>query len=223
MVDNADLLASMIVDHGAAPAIVVGHSYGGGIAILLAARRPDLVAGVVLVASVGSQDSVGTFDHVLALPGLGEAISAASLFTLSRVLPGLRSLANNRHDDSWEWLRASIPDQHYGRGLWSVKVWRSFVAEQRFLVREIDDVGAALAEVKVPTVVLAGTWDVVVPPTAAATIARAIPGAQLQLVARLGHFVPRHAPEVVAEAVRQVERRIVEKGERLDVEESAGS
>src|SRR5256885_10278846 len=33
------------------PSVVIGHSLGGSIAIALAARRPDLVRGLVLIAS----------------------------------------------------------------------------------------------------------------------------------------------------------------------------
>ncbi|HZU78794.1 MAG TPA: alpha/beta hydrolase, partial [Acidimicrobiales bacterium] len=43
MRENADLLADMLAARAAAPAVVVGHSYGGGIAILMAAHRPEVV------------------------------------------------------------------------------------------------------------------------------------------------------------------------------------
>src|SRR5438128_7371377 len=44
------------------PSVVIGHSLGGSIAIALAARRPDLVRGLVLIAScvkLPLVDSVG--------------------------------------------------------------------------------------------------------------------------------------------------------------------
>jgi pimeloyl-ACP methyl ester carboxylesterase len=85
------------------------------------------------------------------------------------------------------------------------QLWRSFVFEQRALVHEIGDVEAILPGIRVPTVVIAGTWDVIVPPSVAAAVAAAVPGAELILVARTGHFVPRDAPRVVADAVRRVE------------------
>ena len=48
MHENVEMLAALAEEKIAGPAIVVGHSFGGGIAVLLAARRPDLVAGLVL-------------------------------------------------------------------------------------------------------------------------------------------------------------------------------
>ena len=81
------------------------------------------------------------------------------------------------------------------------------MAEQRSLVREIEAVEAALGSVRAPTVVISGTWDLVVPPSVSASIAAAIAGSELVSVARTGHFVPRDAPDVVASAVRSVEAR----------------
>src|SRR5437879_9620324 len=51
---NADWVAS-VVEAGAdeQPTVVVGHSWAGGIALELAARRPESVQGLVLLASVG--------------------------------------------------------------------------------------------------------------------------------------------------------------------------
>jgi len=207
--DNADLLAEVLEARHAAPATVVGHSYGGGIAIVLAARRPDLVHGLVLVGSTGRAGALNGLDRVLGAPVVGEALSAAGLFALGRVLPPLRRAAGNRSNIGLQWLRASLPDRSFGTVSSQLgrSVWRSFVTEQRILLREIGDVEAALSWVRVPTVVVSGTWDVVVAPSVAASIAATIPGSELVTVARTGHFVPRDAPAVVASAVRAVEGR----------------
>jgi pimeloyl-ACP methyl ester carboxylesterase len=214
MAANAELLADLLIERGAAPATVVGHSYGGGIAILLAARHPDVVSGLVLVGSVGRADSVNVVDHVLALPWAGEALTATGLLALGRVLPRLRGLAGHVPGRRLAWLEASLPDRHYAEvaSRFGRQIWRSFVIEQRALVREIADVEAALPQVQVPTVVVSGTWDVVVAPSVAASVAAAIAGAQLVMVARTGHFVPRDAPLAVARAVRTVEARAAVEG-----------
>jgi pimeloyl-ACP methyl ester carboxylesterase len=209
MADNAELLADMLVEHGAAPATVVGHSYGGGIAVLMAHRRPEVVAGLVLVGSVGRADSVNAADHVLAWPWAGEALAAAGLMAFGKILPRLRDLAGHVPGRRLAWLEASLPDRRYVEVTsgFARQTWRSFVAEQRALVREIGDVEAALPRVGVPTVVIAGSWDVVVPASVATSIAAAVAGSELVVVARTGHFVPRDAPRVVADAVRRVELR----------------
>lgn len=208
MAGNADALAELLETQRAAPAVVVGHSYGGGIALLLAARRPDLVRGLVLVGSVGRAGSVNLFDRAMAAPVLGEVLSATGLLTLGKVLPRLRRQAA-RLGPPAAWLVESLPDERYlhlapGPGR---RIWRSFLVEQRALVAEIADVESAVETVRAPTVVVTGTLDVVVPPSVAVGLAGVLPGAELVTVARAGHFVPRDHPGVVADAVRRVEAR----------------
>jgi pimeloyl-ACP methyl ester carboxylesterase len=151
-------------------------------------------------------------------------VSAAGLFTLGRVLPRLRNVAENQHHATLDWLRASLPDGGYNKVSSQLgrRVWRSFVAEQRTLLREIGAVEAALESVRAPTVVVSGAWDVVVPPSVSASVAAAIPGSELVSVARTGHFVPRDAPEVVATAVRRVEAR-ARRGHPEEAEHDTGT
>jgi pimeloyl-ACP methyl ester carboxylesterase len=207
---NADVLAELLEELGTGSATLVGHSYGGGIAILLAARRPDLVSGLVLVGSVGSKDSVDGFDHLLAAPVIGDAFSAACLFALASVFPLMGELAAFAPPSLRERLRVSLPDSSYLR--WRVfggtHALRTFVFEQRSLVREIDAISQALEQIEAPTVVIAGDWDVVVHPSAGAKMAASVHGAEFVTVARMGHFVMRDAPRVVADAVRTVEERV---------------
>lgn len=46
---NVEALADLLAKEAAAPAWVVGHSFGGAVALSVAASRPDLVAGLVLL------------------------------------------------------------------------------------------------------------------------------------------------------------------------------
>ena len=45
---NVDDLEAVLTTDSSAPALVFGHSFGGNVALGLAARRPDLVAGVIV-------------------------------------------------------------------------------------------------------------------------------------------------------------------------------
>jgi len=168
-----------------------------------------VVGGLVLGSAVGRADSVKMADHVLALPWAGEALAVTGLAAFGKVLPRLRDLAGHVPGRRLAWVEASLPDRRFMEvaSVFGRQIWRSFVVEQRALVREIGDVEAALPRVGVPTVVMAGTWDVVVPPAVATSIAAAVPGAELMVLVRTGHFVPRDAPLVVADAVRRVEAR----------------
>ena len=45
---NVDDLERLLVESSSTPAVVFGHSFGGNVALGLAARRPDLVRGIVV-------------------------------------------------------------------------------------------------------------------------------------------------------------------------------
>ena len=222
MAANAEVLADLLVERRAAPATVVGHSYGGGIAILLAARRPEVVSGLVLAGSVGRADSINVVDRLLALPWAGEAALRRRLGGPVRgpapatgpgrpgpgPRPGLGGGQPARRATTSRWRRT------FGR-----RTWRSFVAEQRFLLREIGDVekrrwpGSG-----VPTVVIPGTWDVVVPPSVAASVAAAMAGSRAGGPwPGPGTSSPGTRPRDRAGAVRRVEARAA-AGNALDPE-----
>ncbi len=207
MVANADALADLLRRHEGPPAVVVGHSYGGGIAVLLAARHPALVAGLVLVASVGAEGSVVALDRVLALPVVGTGASVAALLTSSWLGPRLR-----RHLSSLQFGPAQVvsryfPDDGMVAAARDRSSWRSFVVEQRALVAELPMVRDALDHLALPVAVVAGTRDAVVPARASARLAAAIGGAELVLVPGAGHFLLTDAPGVVARAVERVSAR----------------
>jgi pimeloyl-ACP methyl ester carboxylesterase len=211
MRDNADALAALVEEQGASPSVVVGHSYGGGVSILLATEHPEAVAALVLVASVGLAGNVRAFDRLLAAPVLGDALSAVSVFALSHVLPRLRRAARVLPGHAAARLQVTLPDEAYVEAVSrpgdEARTRRAFLYEQRTLLEEIGAVEGALGRIAVPTVVVAGAWDVVVPLSVARRIAAMIPGARLVVLEQVGHFVLRDAPEAVADAVRFAERR----------------
>jgi pimeloyl-ACP methyl ester carboxylesterase len=56
---------------GVRHAVLVGHSYGGGVALSAASLAPERVAAVVLLASIGP-GCVNGWDRLLAAPGAGQ-------------------------------------------------------------------------------------------------------------------------------------------------------
>ena len=207
MAANADALADLLRRHGGPPAVVVGHSYGGGIAVLLAARHPALVAGLVLVASVGAEGSVVALDRVLALPVVGTGASVAALVTSSWLGPRLRRHLLSLQFGPAQVMSRYFPDDGMVAAARDRSAWRSFVVEQRALVAELPAVRGAVDRLALPVAVVTGTRDAVVPARASARLAAAIGGAELVLVPGAGHFLLTDAPGVVARAVERVSAR----------------
>jgi len=214
MMDTADILADTLCRHDAAPAIVVGHSYGGGVAVLLAAHHPSLVSGLVLVAPVGRMGGGRSWlRQALAWPVMGEVTNAVKLFATRRLYPRLRhvagSLAGQPPQASSRLSHEAFVDE---RSTWMPGIWRTTAAEQRSLLREIGSIETSLSRLRLPTVVVVGALDDVVPPSVAVRIAAEVQRAELVIVPNIGHVVPRDAPDVLVSAIRSVERRADGRG-----------
>ncbi len=202
---NADALGRLLDDNGIESATVVGHSFGGGVALALALRRGELVGGLVLVGSVGTRSSLGPQDHVLGLPVLGESLAFAGFQASRWLLPALRRRSTRLPPAMASWLR-SVPEPGPavdGATPPSAATWRSFVIEQRALLVETPALEAGLGSVRAPTAVVAGRRDRVVPTRAAVDLAEGIPGAELVWVPAAGHLVPQEAPGVLVDVVRR--------------------
>jgi pimeloyl-ACP methyl ester carboxylesterase len=172
-------------------ATVVGHSLGGGIAMQFAYQFPDLVERLALIASGGLGKEVSPLLKAVTLPG-AEYVIPLLLHSSIRELgerPGswLRRLGWRPND--------SLAD-----------VWRSYTTltdragQQAFIntVRSVIDVGGQrvsaydrlyLAQA-LPTLIVWGDRDRVIPVTHAYDAANAIPGARLEIVEGAGHFLP---------------------------------
>ncbi len=204
---NARWLVDLLDDAGLERVVLIGHSYGGGIALLAATMIPDRVQALVLVASTGP-GCLARWDHVLAAPVLGPACALA-VFPLSQWVPRAavavierrlgRPLRVDEHVDLATWAQAR---NDHG------PIWRTFLTEQRDLVHHEADLDAAAARVTVPTLILADPDDDVVPIATARALHERIPGSRLQLIEDGGHSLPRTKPaEVAAALVDFVESR----------------
>jgi pimeloyl-ACP methyl ester carboxylesterase/uncharacterized membrane protein YbhN (UPF0104 family) len=197
---NARAVLDDLDSRGVMRAVLVGHSYGGGVALSAASLAPGRVAAVVLLASVGP-GCVTSWDRLLAAPGAGQ-LCALVAWRLTPWLARARLTRIARRRG-----RPLDPDEHVNWQVWGHAghgqrpLWRTFLTEQRALLRELDELEDALPSVRVPVLVLADPRDTIVPFETARRLVRALPDARLQLVGGAGHHLPRRAPDAVADAI----------------------
>ena len=182
------LLAEMDA-RGIDQAVLVGHSYGGGVALAAARLAPERVAGLVLLASVGPGCLTGA-DWPLAAPVSGEFF-ALMAWWLSPWL-ARAGLAADEFVNLQTWGNA-----HRDHG----PLWRSFLTEQRALMRELDELTASLPEVTQPVLLLADARDRIIPVRATHRLAAALPDARVELLTGPGHHLPRRAAPRIADAI----------------------
>ena len=197
---NARAMLAELDSRGIQRAVLVGHSYGGGVALMTASLAPHRVEAVVLLASVGP-GCVNTWDKLLAARGTGE-LCALAAWQLTPWIARTRLAWF-----TWRRGRPPAPDEHVNWQVWAQasrdkgRLWRTFLAEQRALLRELHELAAAVPSVQAPVLILTDPEDSLVPLDTARQLARDLPDAHLQLVAGAGHHLPRRASDAVADAI----------------------
>jgi len=187
-----DLLDHLAIDR----VTLVGHSLGGGIAMQFCYLFPDRVERLVLVSSGGLGRSVSPLLRSATLPGASWVLALAASGwvrdraeavggTLRRV--GLRPSA----DLTEGWLGFS--------SLSEAETRRAFLATARSVidpggqtVTAHDHLPMAIA---VPTLVVWGTQDRMIPAWHATTAQQAIAGSRVELFEGAGHFPHLEQPE----------------------------
>jgi len=181
-------------------AVLVGHSYGGGVALSVASLAPDRVEAVVLLAGVGP-GCLNSWDRLLGAPGIGP-LCALVAWRLTPWIARAR-LASITRRRGWP----PGPGEHVNWQVWALagrdhgRLWRTFLAEQRALLHELDGLAVAARSVQAPVLVVADPLDAVVPVDTARRLAQLIPHARLHLVAGAGHHLPRRAAGATASAI----------------------
>ena len=187
---------------GVDQAVLVGHSYGGGVALATAQLAPERVAALILLASVGP-GCLTWADWVLAGPVSGEFLAVMAWRLTPRLArAGLSAARLLRR-------RPLAPDQAVNWQIWGNAhhdhgpLWRSFLIEQRALVRELDGLTAALPAVTQPVLLVADPRDMIVPVRSTQRLAAALPDARVRMLAGPGHHLPRRAAAQIAAAITE--------------------
>jgi len=201
LADMADDAAGLLEALGIARAHVAGVSMGGMIGQMLAARHPDRVLSLVSVMSTTGNPAVP--------PASPEA--QAVLFARPAALD-LESLTEHA-------LKAQVAIQSPAwpvnpeteRPLLRSAIQRAYnpagVLRQMIAVIASGDRREALKTITAPTVVLHGADDPLVRVEGGQDTAATIPGAELRIIAGMGHDLPAAVHEAFVDAVKTAAAR----------------
>ena len=180
-----DLLAAL----GHERVTIAGHSFGGGIAMQFAYQFPERVERLILVSSGGLGRELSPFLRAAALPGAELVLPLLSL----RPVREAGQLAQRALAPT-----GIRPGPGLVESLRSVSSLADGDARAAFLhtLRSVVDVGGQRVDARdrlylashIPTLILWGTRDRIIPVEHGVRAARLIPDSRLELIERAGHF-----------------------------------
>lgn len=170
--DHAREIAYLLPGMGLERPLVFGVSYGGAVALELAVEHPSSVGGLMLMGAAARFPA-----------SLGATIARRILerFPLPHDSPFINQFFNLLH--------GKRPDSEAIARFVVNRCWETdqSVMVERLRGLELYDVADRLWKITAPTLVLAGTRDVIVPPDQQRVLAQGITGAEFVAIEEAGH------------------------------------
>ncbi|HEX4903527.1 MAG TPA: alpha/beta fold hydrolase [Acidimicrobiales bacterium] len=182
-------------------ALLAGHSMGGVSAMAFAGTHPDLAAerlrSLVLVATFAFPEPLFGLPDVQVDPArvvrLLERVAALEVVGLVAMA---RVFGTYPTRPALEATRESLLATDFHTRVDAMRMLRDF------------DLRPVLPDVRVPTVVVAGTHDRLTPLPGNEAIADLIPGARLEVLPGMGHMLMFEAPDAVTDAIVQASKPV---------------
>ena len=189
--DTAGLLDAL----GIESALILGHSMGGFIAQAMALDFPEKVSKLILCST-----NFGGPHHIPVTPEAFAVLSDTTSDPLTRFINGLKvSTAPGWADahpnlvKEWiEWRVANPID---------VAAYQAQLAIGLALTSEEAAFESNLPQISVPTLIVFGAHDKVVPPENAELLRKQIRGSRIAIIPDAGHFFPIEVPEAASQLI----------------------
>lgn len=166
-----------------------GHSMGGYVAFRVAARWPERLAGLILVATRAEADDEGGRQR--RQQAIERILGGDKAGFLDDFLPNLLAPATRERAPRLlgEWRRAvdGVP-AHVLAGCMAG-------------MRDRPDSRSLLPGIQVPALIVVGAEDAITPPATAQAMAATMPQSRLVVISECGHTPPLERPVAVAEAL----------------------
>ena len=176
----SDFTYSLWKTLGVRPAVLMGHSMGGAIALDLALRHPEMVDGLILTCTAA------TFN-----------IPDERVETWAQVMKGRQPQPFTKDSCS-----SQTPQDIVQQG-WMEQIKTDPRVRHFDLVAcQQVDLRPRLGEIKTPTLVLAGQDDSATPVAQSEELRDQIPGAQLSVIEAAGHWLPLEQPQAACDAIQ---------------------
>lgn len=177
--DYVDFVRSFIKKHIHRDYVVIGHSFGGRVAILLAQKTNTRMKGLILTGAAGIK-------HPLSL-------RSKIAFYFAKYGSGFLTIPPL--SQSKEFVRKLL--YHFIR---EFDYYRAGELRETFKNIIKDDLSPKLAKIRVPTLIVWGEKDLITPVLDGEFMKRSIPKSRLIIIKNASHRLPYMNPEVFCKA-----------------------
>lgn len=177
-----DMTTQFLDEHHHGPAILVGNSFGGHVALRIAHARPDLVKGLILAGSSG--------------------LIERTMVKGAPVRPSREWLAEKIGELFYEKSAMNPGDIDRAHKLLNERGGARAMVKLSKTARR-DNMTDDLGEIECPTLLIWGRQDIVTPPSAGQGFTELMPNARIVWLDNCGHAPMLEAPVPFASAIRE--------------------
>jgi pimeloyl-ACP methyl ester carboxylesterase len=176
---------------GDRPVTLMGHSTGGFAALNIAAHYPKLARRIVSISGFAHgrwTGALGMYQRLVRMGSAGKGLYKM-LYRMAGASPSMLSAILRIYAADVKALYANPDiDELVERTLYNFQHLNLDSMIQYFLVMPDIDISSLLSKIQVPTLVITGDQDPIVPPEESRKIASKVLGAELSLIEGAGHL-----------------------------------
>jgi pimeloyl-ACP methyl ester carboxylesterase len=198
--DQAELLTQLILDRDLRDLTVVGHSFGGGVALVLALDEDERLKGritkLVLLDSIAYPQDIPMFFRMLDMPVFSHVgVRMVPPAVQTRIALQIAYLDNSKIEDE--------EVETYAAPLRTAAGKHAIIHSARQIVPEgIEELSRRYKSIEQPTLILWCDHDRIVPLDVGLKLRRTLPNATLKLVDECGHMPHEEQPETTLGLLR---------------------
>ncbi len=187
--DQAMLVSKFIKDHNLKDIILVGHSFGGGVALSLALLEPNNIKAMILLDSAAYRQKLPSMIRWLNIPILGKT----GFYLLPAELETKEAYNYAFFDDK------KIPEDSVKELAKKLKLENARYAfcqtAKSMIPDDIDDISKLYNTITIPTLLLWGNDDIVVKKSIGKRLHKNLSNSMLKIIPNCGHMPHEERPE----------------------------
>ena len=199
--EQARLVRNFILENDLQNLHIVGHSYGGGVALVtsvyLSASHPNLQNSLILIDSIAYPQDFPDFIEVLATPILGPLVS----YTIPNTIQ-VKSLLKKVYFND-----ALIPQSaidHYADNLGKPNAkYATLTTTQQMLPADLQQFSDNYANLTIPTLIIWSRDDEIVPLVIGERLHNNLPNSKMVVLNGVGHAVQEERPSLLLPYLQQ--------------------